>query len=229
MVAGSRKIPCYRADQQSHNSHLPSFVKSPVPDPRLAVLQHSLTMLARRPQLSTPRGYARFGRTIGSVSQRCSRARVSLLTRSSSSQARPDPRTLLAKQRLNRPVSPHLSIYRPQITWIVSIATRITGIALSGTLYLYSTAYLSSPVAGWDIGSASVTSAFGSLSPVSKFAIKFAVAYPFMFHAFNGLRHLVWDTGRGLTNRQVSRSGWAVVGASGVVAVLLAAWRPGDE
>ncbi|RDW79269.1 succinate:quinone oxidoreductase subunit C [Aspergillus mulundensis] len=187
-------------------------------------------MFAIRPQLRTPRGCVRAAAT-GGISQRCSRVRVLLPTsvRSSSSKTKVDPRSLLAKQRLNRPVSPHLSIYRPQITWIVSIATRITGIALSGGLYLYSTAYLSSPVTGWDIGSASVTSAFSSLSPTSKFAIKFAVAYPFTFHAFNGVRHLVWDTGRGLTNRQVARSGWAVVGASGVVATLLAAWRPGDE
>jgi succinate dehydrogenase (ubiquinone) cytochrome b560 subunit len=42
----------------------------------------------------------------------------------------------------------------------------------------------------------------------------------------NGMRHLVWDTGRMLTNKQISRSGWTVVGASTVVAVLLALWKP---
>ncbi|KAL4787943.1 hypothetical protein BJX76DRAFT_353740 [Aspergillus varians] len=140
------------------------------------------------------------------------------------------PDTILAKQRLNRPVSPHLSIYRTQITWIVSIATRITGISLSGGLYLYAAGYLSSPVTGWDIGSESLVSAFGSLPPVAKFTLKFSVALPFTFHSFNGIRHLVWDTGRGMANTQVARSGWTVVGASTVVAVLLALWKPdGDD
>ena len=57
-----------------------------------------------------------------------------------------------------------------------------------------------------------------------KVGVKFAVALPFTFHAFNGVRHLVWDTGRELGNRQVQVTGWAVVGASvvgsGVLAVV---------
>lgn len=136
---------------------------------------------------------------------------------------------LLAQQRLRRPVSPHLSIYRPQITWIVSIATRITGIALSGGLYLYATAYLLSPVTGWNIGSESLVAAFSGLSPSAQFALKFGVALPFVFHSFNGIRHLVWDTGRMLTNKQIARSGWIVVGVAGVVAVLLTLWKPRDD
>ncbi|KAL4984510.1 hypothetical protein BDW68DRAFT_15989 [Aspergillus falconensis] len=151
--------------------------------------------------------------------------------RHSSSLKKPptDPTNLLAQQRLRRPVSPHLSIYRPQITWIVSVTTRITGLALSGGLYLYATAYLLSPVTGWNIGSESLVAAFSGLSPVTQFAVKFGVALPFAFHSFNGIRHLVWDSGRMLTNSQVSRSGWTVVGSSIVIALLLAAWKPSDE
>lgn len=67
---------------------------------------------------------------------------------------------------------------------------------------------------------------FGGLSPISKFALKFAVALPFSFHSFNGVRHLIWDTGSMLTNQQVARSGWTVVGASVVAAFILASWRP---
>ncbi|OJJ65066.1 hypothetical protein ASPSYDRAFT_141060, partial [Aspergillus sydowii CBS 593.65] len=137
------------------------------------------------------------------------------------------PQSILAKQRLNRPVSPHLTIYQPQITWIVSIATRVTGVALSGGLYLYATAYLLSPtVTGWNIGSESLVNSFGSLSPVSQFALKFAVALPFSFHSFNGVRHLIWDTGSMFTNKQVAVSGWTVVGASVVAAFMLALWKP---
>ncbi|KAL4815436.1 hypothetical protein BDW67DRAFT_176260 [Aspergillus spinulosporus] len=133
---------------------------------------------------------------------------------------------LLSQQRLRRPVSPHLSIYRPQITWVVSISTRITGVALSGGLYLYATAYFLSPVTGWSIGSESLVAAFSSISPSTQFAAKFGLTFPFVFHSFNGVRHLVWDTGRMLTSQQVAWSGWAVVGSSVVAALLLALWKP---
>src|SRR6266516_7958120 len=56
---------------------------------------------------------------------------------------------ILAAQRLNRPVSPHLSIYRPQVTWYASALNRITGAVLSGGLYVFAAAYLVSPLLGW--------------------------------------------------------------------------------
>lgn len=107
--------------------------------------------------------------------------------------------------------------------------TRITGIALSGGLYLYSTAYLLSPVTGWDIGSESLVAAFSNLPPLAQIAVKLGIALPFVFHSFNGVRILVWDTGRMFTNRQVNWGGWMVVGTSGVVALLLALWKSDDD
>ena len=53
-------------------------------------------------------------------------------------------------------------------------------------------------------------------------AIKFGVALPFTYHALGGVRHLVWDTGRQLSNKGVQRTGWAVVGLSIVSAAGLA-------
>ncbi|CAG7980753.1 unnamed protein product, partial [Penicillium nalgiovense] len=50
-----------------------------------------------------------------------------------------DPSQILVKQRLNRPIAPHLTIYKPQIGWIGSSLHRITGVALSGTLYIWAT------------------------------------------------------------------------------------------
>ncbi|KAL4931995.1 succinate:quinone oxidoreductase subunit C [Aspergillus undulatus] len=64
----------------------------------------------------------------------------------------------LAKQRLNRPASPHMTIYRPRVTWVVSITTRITGVILLGGLYLYATAYLASDITGWEIQRATKSS-----------------------------------------------------------------------
>jgi succinate dehydrogenase (ubiquinone) cytochrome b560 subunit len=139
---------------------------------------------------------------------------------STTSQA--DASKILAQQRLNRPVSPHLSIYRPQITWIGSSAHRITGVALSGSLYLFATAYLAAPLFGWHLESASIAAAFGALPIAAKVLIKGTAAFPFVYHCLNGVRHLVWDLGRGISNQQVIKSGWTVVGLTVVSALTLA-------
>lgn len=133
-----------------------------------------------------------------------------------------DPNKFLAQQRLNRPVSPHLTIYKPQITWIGSATNRITGVALSGGLYLFATAYLASPLFGWHLESASLAAAFGSLPLFAKATCKGLVAFPFAYHSLNGLRHLMWDAGRGFTNQQVIKTGWTVVGLSVASALFLA-------
>ncbi|KAE8349289.1 hypothetical protein BDV28DRAFT_141533 [Aspergillus coremiiformis] len=143
-------------------------------------------------------------------------------TRQTSTSKTSDPTKLLAQQRLNRPVSPHLSIYRPQITWIGSSFHRITGFALSGALYLYATAYLVSPLLGLHLESASIAAAFATLPIAAKVILKSTMALPFTFHCMNGVRHLVWDLGKGITNQQVIKSGWAVVGLSVLSALALA-------
>jgi len=130
--------------------------------------------------------------------------------------------SILEKQRLNRPVSPHLSIYRPQITWYGSALNRVTGSVLSGGFYVFGAAYLILPLFGWHLDSVSMAAAFGSLPVAAKLAIKLGVALPFTYHSFNGVRHLMWDTGRGLDNKGVQRTGWAVVGLSVVSAAGLA-------
>jgi succinate dehydrogenase (ubiquinone) cytochrome b560 subunit len=140
----------------------------------------------------------------------------------SSSTNTSDPTKILAQQRLNRPVSPHLSIYRPQITWYGSSIHRITGVAASGSLYLFAMAYLVAPLMGWHLESASIAAAFGSLPFAAKFATKLGLALPFTYHSMNGVRHLIWDTGRLMANKQVIRTGWTVVGLSVTSAVLLA-------
>ncbi|KAJ5831887.1 cytochrome b560 subunit of succinate dehydrogenase [Penicillium riverlandense] len=133
-----------------------------------------------------------------------------------------DPTQILAKQRLNRPVSPHLSIYKPQITWIGSSLHRITGIALSGPLYLWATAYLASPLFGWHLESASMAATFGALPVAAKILLKTVMALPFTYHCMNGVRHLLWDTGRALTNPSIIKTGWTVVGLAVSSALALA-------
>lgn len=122
--------------------------------------------------------------------------------------------SILARQRLNRPVSPHLSIYKPQITWVPSGLNRVTGCILSGAFYIFGSAYLVAPLLGWHIESASMAAAFAAWPVALKFATKLFFALPFTFHSFNGLRHLTWDFAKQITNAQVARTGWTVVGLS---------------
>lgn len=114
-----------------------------------------------------------------------------------------------------RPLAPHLQIYRPQITSILSILHRLTGIFLtSGTLALV--IWLSAIAEGkfsyetWQIFF------HHWLSKVYFFAL----SYSFFYHLCNGLRHLAWDGGYGFELKMVHRSGWLVVGVSVVLTLL---------
>lgn len=75
---------------------------------------------------------------------------------------------------------------------------------------------------GWHLESASIAAAFGSLPFAAKFLVKLGLAMPFTYHSINGVRHLLWDTGRFLTNKQVIQTGWAMIGLSTISALALA-------
>src|SRR5688572_20538452 len=99
---------------------------------------------------------------------------------------------------------------------------RITGVTLSGSVYLFSLAYLAAPYLGWHLESASLAAAFGALPVAAKVLIKSAIAAPFTFHSWNGIRHLLWDTGRELHLKGVYRTGYTVLGLTAVSTVALA-------
>ncbi|KAK7205402.1 hypothetical protein BZA70DRAFT_156392 [Myxozyma melibiosi] len=126
---------------------------------------------------------------------------------------------LLVKQRSNRPTSPHLAIYKVQITMALSSMHRITGVALSASLYGLGLSYVFAPMLGYSVSSTAIAAAFGGLPVAAKFAAKLLAATPFSFHAFNGIRHLIWDTASQLTNKAVVQTGVAVLGASAVTVV----------
>ena len=67
-----------------------------------------------------------------------------------------------------------------------------------------------------------MAAAFGSLPVAAKVLLKFGITMPFTFHSYNGVRHLMWDTGVGLTNKEVVKTGWTVVGLSVVSSGILA-------
>jgi succinate dehydrogenase (ubiquinone) cytochrome b560 subunit len=126
---------------------------------------------------------------------------------------------ILTNQRLRRPVSPHLAIYRPQITWYGSALNRVTAIMLSGGLYVWGMAYLAAPALGWHLETTSMVAAVATWPVAVKIGAKMAIVMPFFYHVLNGFRHLGWDIGVGFANTTVRQTGWAVVGLSVVSTV----------
>jgi succinate dehydrogenase / fumarate reductase, cytochrome b subunit len=126
----------------------------------------------------------------------------------------------------NRPLSPHLQIYKPQLTSVLSITHRMTGVVLSvGSLFLV----------WWLVAAASSGPAFAAAQSFwgSWFGILLLVGWTFslFFHLANGIRHLVWDAGWGFELREAYLSGLAVLAASAALTIIawiagLIAWAP---
>ena len=116
--------------------------------------------------------------------------------------------------RAERPLSPHLQVYRWQITMALSILHRGTGIGLS--LGIVPLTYWLLAVAG---GPDSYAQAQGLLGSALLKLCYVGWAFCFFYHLANGIRHLAWDVGYGFEKSQISTTGWAVV-AFAVVATL---------
>jgi succinate dehydrogenase / fumarate reductase cytochrome b subunit len=108
--------------------------------------------------------------------------------------------------RTRRPISPHLQVYRPQLTAVLSSLHRLSGLALTlGAI----------GIAGWVITLALGERAYAGFQYILTSALGqvllafFAVA--FFYHLANGVRHLAWDIGIGFELRSVYRSGWLVI------------------
>ena len=121
--------------------------------------------------------------------------------------------------RGNRPLSPHLTIYRPQMTSISSIFVRITGNALlAATLLLI--AWLlaaSTSAAAFDWVQCVITSWFGDL-------VFLLSIWALWYHMLGGLRHLIWDTGRGLELKTAERMGWMMIIGSLLLTAYTVIW-----
>ena len=113
---------------------------------------------------------------------------------------------------LKRPLSPHLQIYKPQLTSVLSIAHRITGVALS-ILSLFIPLTLLSVALGIDYFN--ILKAF--LANVFIQLLIAASIFVLAYHLLNGIRHLFWDYGMGLSMRDTYLSGYLVL----IVSVLL--------
>ena len=101
---------------------------------------------------------------------------------------------------------------------------RNSAILITVPVYIFGAAYLVSPLFGWHLDTTSLVQWFGAMSPATRLAIKAVFGFPFCFHIVHGLRHLIWDTGMMLTNRQVAVSGWLGLGISVLGTVGLMFW-----
>ena len=117
-----------------------------------------------------------------------------------------------------RPLSPHLGVYKFMYTMALSILHRITGCAASVGFLLF--VWWLMALASGPAAYASAMSALGS--PLAKLLLV-GFTFSFVYHFCNGIRHLVWDTGRGLERAQARRSGGLVVVAA-LVLTALAVW-----
>jgi len=119
-----------------------------------------------------------------------------------------------------RPLSPHLQVYRPQLTSALSICHRLTGVinALGTAL-----------VTWWLVALAAGPDAFAAVqgflgSPVG-YVVLAGWSLTLFYHLCNGIRHLFWDAGYGLELSSVYRSGYAVL--AGAVGLTVLAWAIG--
>ena len=119
----------------------------------------------------------------------------------------------------DRPLSPHVWMYKFKYTLFTSILNRVTGCALTAGLLIL--VYWLMALAS---GPGSYSKAVVVLShPLFKL-IYVGLAFTFSYHLMAGVRHLVWDTGRGLEKRQSQLSAWLIGALSVVLTFVLVAW-----
>ena len=118
--------------------------------------------------------------------------------------------------RGNRPLSPHLQIYRPQLTSVLSIFHRMTGVGLT----------LGAVLVVWWLMAAAISPGYfavvdGLMTSWIGLLVLLGLTWALAYHLLNGIRHLVWDLGYGFELDNAERSGIAVVIGSGALTVAL--------
>ena len=116
-----------------------------------------------------------------------------------------------------RPLSPHLTVYRPQITMVLSITHRIMGAFLA-----VSTPFL----VCWLMSIAAGPSAYAEMQAILShwFAklVLLAWAFAIFYHMSNGIRHLFWDVGKGYEISRLYQSGYMVVASASILTLITA-------
>jgi len=111
--------------------------------------------------------------------------------------------------RTDRPLSPHLGVYRWQISNTLSILHRLTGVGLAVGLFC---------LVAWLVALASGPGAHATVSGLLGSAVGLLAlagfSFCFFYHLANGIRHLAWDAGLGFARETARRSGWLTVSAA---------------
>ena len=119
------------------------------------------------------------------------------------------------KPKQMRPLSPNVQIYRPQLTSVLSIANRITGVILS---------LCAVGLVAWLVAAAEGPHAYGTIQVVIQSwagqIMLLSCTFSFYLHFCGGIRHLTWDAGGGFELGAIYASGWTVVAASMALTVI---------
>ncbi len=115
----------------------------------------------------------------------------------------------------DRPLSPHISIYRWPVTMVSSILHRATGIIMSVGLVV---------LVAWLTAAATGAASFESLARLLQTLVGklflVGISLAFFYHLSNGIRHLVWDAGYGFEKNQATASAWFVLACTVVLAAI---------
>lgn len=117
--------------------------------------------------------------------------------------------------QVNRPLSPHLGIYKWQISNSLSILHRLTGISLAaGSLALVAW------IVAIAMGESTYLTVSGYLAGPLGMLLLLAFSASFFYHLANGIRHLFWDAGYGFEREVARRSGWFVLSVAVLATVV---------
>lgn len=108
-----------------------------------------------------------------------------------------------------RPLSPHLQIYRPQLTSVLSFTHRLSGVAL-GMCAVFLVAWLQAAASG----PRPYAALHDFIQSWPGHILLVGGIFSFFLHLCGGIRHLFWDTGRGFELRTIYASGWTLVAVS---------------
>ncbi|AJS33943.1 CLL_collapsed_G0032240.mRNA.1.CDS.1 [Saccharomyces cerevisiae] len=129
---------------------------------------------------------------------------------------------ILNKQRAKRPISPHLTIYQPQLTWYLSSFHRISLVLMGLGFYLFTILFGVSGLLGLGLTTEKVSNWYHQkFSKITEWSIKGSFAYLFAIHYGGAIRHLIWDTAKELTLKGVYRTGYALIGFTAVLGTYL--------
>uniref|UniRef100_P92506 Succinate dehydrogenase [ubiquinone] cytochrome b large subunit, mitochondrial n=2 Tax=Ascaris suum TaxID=6253 RepID=DHSC_ASCSU len=123
---------------------------------------------------------------------------------------------LMRQRALKRPIAPHLTIYKPQMTWMVSGLHRVTGCAMAGTLLIGGVGFSVLPL---DFTTFVEFIRGLGIPWVILDTFKFIIAFPIAFHTLNGIRFIGFDMAKGTDIPSIYRGAYLVLGLAALISL----------